>query len=216
VNAAVNSELLERFQEYTTANVSDVMDSMRVLDPGIRPVLPGGTMVGIAFTVRAYPGSILTVHKALTEASPGDVLVVDGEGDVRAGALFGEIMAKECLRRGYAGIVVDGAVRDVNGLIQEGFPVFARAVTPRVGTNRRLGATREVISCGGTVVHPGDIVIGDENGVVAIPRGKADDVLAALKALRIKEDRLVSAIEEGTYLAETLGLRDAFKDDKGA
>lgn len=209
-------DLLERLREFTTANVSDVMESTGVLNPGIMPVVPGRTMVGCAFTVRAYPGSIISVHKALTEALPGDVLVVDGEGDTLAGALFGEIMAKECLSRGYAGIVVDGAVRDVNGLIEEGFPVFARAVTPRVGTNRRLGSTQGIISCGGVVIRPGDIIIGDDDGVAAIPRGRADEVVADLRALASKEKRLVSAIEQGTYLVETLGLLDVFRESGDA
>lgn len=212
----VLTDHLERLREFTAANVSDVMESTGVLNPGIRPIVPGSMMVGQAFTVRAYPGSIISVHKALTEASPGDVLMVDGEGDILAGALFGEIMAKECLSRGYAGIVVDGAVRDVIGLIEEGFPVFARAVTPRVGTNRRLGSTQGIISCGGVVIQPGDIIIGDDNGVVAIPRGGMDDLIAALEALRIKEMCLISAIEQGTYLAESLGLLDAFDKSEDA
>jgi RraA family protein len=207
------SRLLEKLSQVSTANVSDVLESLGVLHPHITSVTPGKHMVGTAFTVRAYPGSIITVHKALLEASPGDVIVVDGEGDIQAGALFGEIMAKECAVKGFAGIVVDGAVRDVDGLLDEGLPVFARAVTPRVGTNRRLGATQVPISCGGVAILPGDLIVGDDNGVVVIPADKTETLIGALDALLEKERGLVEAIERGTYLAETLGFAALFSEE---
>lgn len=205
-------ELFTALAQASTANVSDVLGSMGVMQPAIRSMVPGGKCLGRAFTVKAYPGSILTVHKALFEAEPGDVIVVDGEGDSRAGALIGEIMALECQTKGLAGIVIDGAVRDVNGLVEQGFPVFARAVTPRVGTNRRLGQTQVPVSCGGIVVHPGNLVFGDDNGVVVIPRDHEDSLAAALDTLLVKEENLMKGIQEGRYLAETLGFEDMFRD----
>jgi len=205
------SDLEKKFGVATTANVSDVLGSLGVMHPGIKPSVPGFRVLGRAFTVKAYPGSIITVHKALFEASPGAVIVVDGEGDVSAGALLGEIMALECQTRGLAGIVIDGAVRDVDGLREVGFPVFARGVTPRVGTNRRLGRTQVPVSCGGIVVHPGDIILGDNNGVVAVPRDEEEGLAAALETLLAKEQKLMEGIKQGIFLAETLGFRDSFK-----
>lgn len=190
----------------TTANISDVLDSLGVLHPDIHSIVPGAKMIGRAFTVKAYPGSILTVHKALTEAGPGDVIVVDGEADARGGALLGEIMALECQTKGFAGAVIDGAVRDVDGLIELGFPVFARAITPRVGTNRRLGQTQVPVTCGGVVVHPGDLIVGDDNGLVVVPRDREEGLPEALEALLVKEERLVQGIRQGVYLVKTLGL----------
>jgi 4-hydroxy-4-methyl-2-oxoglutarate aldolase len=195
----------------STANVSDVLGSMGVMQPAIRSMVPGCKLLGRAFTVKAYPGSILTVHKALFEARAGHVLVVDGEGDSGAGALMGEIMALECQVKGFAGAVIDGAVRDVPGLVEQGFPVFARAATPRVGTNRRLGQTQVPVSCGGVVVWPGDLVMGDDNGVVVIPKDREEDLAAALEALQVKERKLIQGIREGIYLAEEFGFTDIFE-----
>lgn len=205
-------KLLEKLAQVTTANVSDVQISMEVMHPHIQSVVPGTKMAGPARTVKAYPGSILTVHKALFEAQAGDVIVVDGQGDLVAGALLGEIMAQECAARGVAGVVIDGAVRDVPGLRSQGLPVFARGVTPRVGTNRRLGQTQVSISCGGVVVAPGDIVFGDDNGVVVIPQGGIAGLVSALDALQDKEQALIEGIAQGVRLAEGLGLLDLFRD----
>jgi RraA family protein len=196
------SDLERKFGAATSANVSDVLGSLGVMHPGIKPAVPGFRMVGRAFTVKAYPGSIITVHKALVEASAGDLLVVDGEGDVGSGALLGEIMALECQTKGFAGIVIDGAVRDVDGLRELGFPVFARGVTPRVGTNLRMGQIQVPVSCGGIVVHPGDIILGDDNGVVAVPQDKEDGLAAALEALLAKEQNVMEDIRQGIYLAD--------------
>lgn len=200
----------------STANVSDELDSMGVMLPAIRSMVPGCSFVGRAYTVKAYPGSILTVHKALFEAGPGDVLVVDGEGDSRAGALLGEIMALECQVKGFAGAVIDGAVRDAPGLVEQGFPVFARAVTPRVGTNRRLGQTQVPVSCGGVVVQPGDLVMGDDNGVVIISKDQEEGLAAALEARWAKEEAMIQAVKEGIYLAETLGFLAQFEEQNSS
>lgn len=205
------SELAATFAAATTANISDILGSIGVMHPDIKPAVPGLRALGRAFTVKAYPGSIITVHKALVEASPGDMIVVDGEGDVGSGALLGEIMALECQIKGFAGIVIDGAVRDVDGLQELGFPVFARGLTPRVGTNRRLGQTQVPVSCGGVVVHPGDIILGDGNGVVAIPQYKEEGLAAALETLLAKEQRLVEGIKQGVFLAERLDFGTSLK-----
>ena len=119
---------------------------------------------------------------------------------------MGEIMALECQTKGFAGAVIDAAVRDVPGLIELGFPVFARAVTPRVGTNRRLGQTQVPVSCGGVVVQPGDLIVGDDNGLVVVPREREAGLTEALEALLAKEERLVQGIHQGVYLVKTLGL----------
>ena len=204
------TELLLALANAATANVSDVLGSMVTMCPAIRTMLPGKRVIGRAFTVKAYPGSIITVHKALTEASPGEVIVVDGEGDLRAGALLGEIMALECQTRGFVGVVIDGAVRDVFGLREQGFPVFARGVTPRVGTSRRLGQTQVPISCGGLVVQPGDLILADDDGVVAIPQAQESGLAAALDALLSKEAELIAGIQEGHFLAAALGFESLF------
>ncbi|HUZ01981.1 MAG TPA: hypothetical protein VMU89_16665, partial [Thermomicrobiaceae bacterium] len=148
-------------------------------------------------------------HKALIEAHPGDVLVVDGEADGRGGALIGELMSREAIDRGLAGVVVDGAVRDVAGLRALGFPTFARQVTPRVGVNRRLGQTQVSISVGGVVVHPGDYILGDDDGVAVIPQADLAKIVEAIEAIERKEIGLAEAIGRHERLVNLLGLADA-------
>ena len=169
-NVGASAVWADRLRKLRTAWVSDAQGSMGVLHEAIKSLVPGAIAAGPAFTVACYPGSIITVHKALAEARAGDVLMVAGDADDR-GALMGELMALACHVLGLAGAVIDGAVRDAPGLREQGFPVYARFVTPRVGTNRRVGSTQVPVSCGGVVVHPGDWVLADDDGVVVVPVG---------------------------------------------
>jgi 4-hydroxy-4-methyl-2-oxoglutarate aldolase len=178
------------------------------MDPEIRAVVPGAKVAGPAFTVKCYPGSIITVHRALVYARPGDVLVVDGEGDGRAGALIGELMAREAIDRGLRGIVVDGAVRDTPGIRELRFPTYARHITPRVGVNRRLGQTQIDVSVGGVVVRPGDYVLADDDGVAIIPAEKIAETVAAVEAITEKERGIAAAIDRHERVVDILGFWD--------
>ena len=197
---------LERLRQLHTPAVSDAQRSLGVMRPAIHSIVPGLHLMGPAHTVKCYPGSIITVHKALLEACPGEVLVVDGEGDER-GALWRELMTLQAQRNGIAGIVVDGPVRDRQGLSAAHFPTFASHVTPRVGTNRRLGETQVLISCGGIPVRPGDLILADDNGVVVIPAERPQDVVEATEAVERKEVGLREGIATGRQLADLLGFR---------
>jgi RraA family protein len=203
------SDLIARLARLDAAKVADAQQGLGIMDPAIRAVVPGVKAAGTAFTVKCYPGSIITVHRALVRAKPGDVLVVDGEGDGRAGALLGELMAREAIDRGLRGIVVDGAVRDAAGLRDLGFPAFARYVTPRVGVNRRLGQTEVDVTVGGVVVRMGDYVLADDDGVAVIPRERIDEVIAAVAAIDVKEQGLAEAIDRHERVVDLLGLWDA-------
>ena len=198
------------FEKITCAAVSDVMEGLGIMDPGIINMVPGKKIMGTALTVKCYPGSILTVHKAILEAKAGEVLVVDDEGDQR-GAVFGELMAMECQKRLIAGVVIDGPVRDVNDLIRLKFPTFARYRTPRVGTNRRLGKTKLEISCGGIVVRTADYIFGDDDGVAVIPEKLVQKILAAAMKVEAKEDELASQIKNGDALSELIGLSNMIR-----
>ena len=206
VDGSTEADLLARLGQYPTATISDAQKSFGIMRPAIRPLAPGMRIVGTAHTVKCYPGSIITVHKALLEARPGEVLVVDGEGDDR-GALFGELMTLQALANGLAGIVVDGPVRDRTAVTRSGFPVFAASVTPRVGSNRRVGETQIAIQCGGVVVRPGDLILGDDDGVAVIAAEQAATVLEAAEAIRRKEIGYRQAIAEGRQLADLIGFR---------
>ena len=204
-------DLVTRLSRLDTAGTADAQMGFGVLDPAIQSVTPGLKMAGPAFTVKCYPGSIITLHKALLEAAPGDVLVVDGESDGRAGALFGELMGREARDRGFAGIIVDGAVRDRAGLIRLGFPTFARQVTPRVGVNRRLGVTQVPVSVGEVVVNPGDYILADDDGVIVIPQADLAAIVDAVEAIETKERGIAASIDRHERLADLLGMRAAIE-----
>lgn len=205
-NGADEAALLARLAELDLANVSDALQGLGILNPAIRAIVPGVRLVGPAFTAKCYPGSIITVHKALLEAPPGAVLVVDGEGDER-GALFGELMAQQARQNGVAGIVVDGVIRDPQALLDDRFPTFARGLTPRVGTNRRVGATQIPIQCGGVIVRPGDYILADDSGVLVVPSERLAAIVEATEAIARKEETFRQAIAEGRQIADLTGLR---------
>ncbi len=190
-----------RFKNFMASAVSDALHGTSTMDPGINSMVPGQKLAGPAFTVKCYPGSIRTVHKALVEAKPGDVLVIDGCGS-EGGALMGELMALQCKCSGFAGVVIDGCCRDLQGLRELEYPFFARYVTPMVGTNRRMGELQCDITCGGVVVHPGDWVIGDDDGVVVIPKDRVEEIVGAAEAIELDEQEVTERIKAGEKLVD--------------
>jgi 4-hydroxy-4-methyl-2-oxoglutarate aldolase len=206
-------ELLQRLSALDTTTLSDAGKDLRVMDPGLRPVALSRKLVGRAVTVAAGAG-LMPVVDALERAGSGDVLVIDGEGGTRA--LAGELFASEAHRKGLAGIVIDGSCRDTSELRQIPLPFYARACVPNAAGP---GATRAgepgAVTCGGVEVAPGDILVGDDDGIVV---GKPDElaaVLDAAEALQATERSILAGIRAGTSLFERLerhegGLR--FKD----
>ncbi len=199
--------LAARFRKLVTPWVSDAQGSFGVMHADIKSRVPGAVAAGPAFTVLCYPGSIITVHKALAEAKAEDMLVVAGDGDDK-GALLGELMATACRTIGLAGAIIDGPVRDVSRVREIGFPVYARSVTPRVGTNRRVGQTQVPVACGDVVVHPGDWVFADDDGVVVVPAANVETVLAAAEAAEAKEWKIAERIRAGEPTIDILNFRD--------
>lgn len=209
----LNTDLRDRLARIHTGSLSDALGSLGVPSPRIRAITPATKLIGPAFTVKCYPGSIITVHKALLEAPPAVVLVVDDEGDTR-GALWGEVMTHQAMRQGILGLVTDGPVRDTAEIAALGFPVFAGSVTPRVGTNRRVGLTQVPIALAGVPVHPGDIVVADADGVVIIPSGQLDTVLERAEGIVRRDERFIREIGEGKLLADLLQFRELITGGK--
>lgn len=186
-NATLSTaELIERFRDIPAANIGDSMDRLGAL-AHIGPVWAGARVIGTAFTVWTRAGDNITVHEAISAAGEGDVIVINGEGDTTR-ALLGEMMGNKAQKRGVAGFVVDGMVRDAEGLRALGFPVFARGVTPAGPYKSGPGRLNETIACGNVAVSPGDIILGDDDGVVVIPRGRAEEILARAEAVFKKEE----------------------------
>jgi 4-hydroxy-4-methyl-2-oxoglutarate aldolase len=168
-------DLLAAFSDIATATLSDAMGRHGALSTAIRPIYENICMVGTALTVLCFPGDNLMTHKALQMVQPGDVLVID-DGDSSSGC-FGHRSALAARDRGGGGVVVSGSIRDVAALRQERFPVFARGVSPRAPQKNTPGSINVSVHVGGIVISPGDIVVGDDDGVVIIPLAMASAVL---------------------------------------
>lgn len=189
--------LVQGFKDIPVANIADEMGRMYCLDTGIRP-LNTTPLLGTAFTVRARPGCNLMLHRALDMAEPGDVVIVEDQGD-QTNALTGENMMMWAHRRGLAGVVIDGAVRDLESIGKLAFPVYAKGINPRGPHKSGPGEINVPINCGGVVVHPGDIIVGDQDGIVVISPRDAQTVLAKARKKLEKEIATRVAIEAGTW-----------------
>jgi len=185
-------DTVEGFRAVPAPVASDVMGkNTRTMDSGIKPVEGSMAATGTAVTVDAQSGDNLVLHKALSMAEPGDVLVVDANAYPEAG-IWGELMSVTATEFDLAGTVVDGAVRDVRDVGDLGYPVFSRHVSPKGSTKHHAGSVNVPVSCGGIVVEPGDVVVGDADGVAVVPADRADEVLKECEA---KLDREQSARE---------------------
>lgn len=181
--------LLKAFAEVPTAALSDAMGRHGALSSTIRPIYENIRMVGSALTVLCFPGDNLMTHKALTMVQPGDVMVID-DGDYDTGC-FGHRSAMTARQRGGTGVVCSGSIRDVAALRADRFPVFCRSVSPRAPQKNTPGSINVPVQIGGIAVMPGDIVVGDDDGVVVVPLPHAEDVLA--KALKREKAEQQSA-----------------------
>lgn len=202
-------------QFYPAAGISDAMAKTQTMDAGIKCVTPGKTVMGPAYTVQAYPTAIITCHKALGEVPAGHVLVVDGQGDPN-GAMWGELTSMEAMEKGVLGIIVDGAVRDVATIRELGFPVWARHITPRVGTNRTVGTTGNPIVCGGVIVRTGDLIVADDDGVVVIPQERIEEIMAKAAAVEAKEAEIAAKVKAGAHIADLIGMSAAIAEADAA
>jgi RraA family protein len=190
--------LCAAFADYEVADISDMMNRLYTTDCGIRNVANNARIVGPALCVKVFPGDNLMVHKALDLAQRGDILVVD-TGSSTHNAVLGDLVANKARHRGFAGVIIDGLVRDIEGIVESGLPVFARGVTAFGPLHRGPGEVNYPISCGGVVVHPGDIIAADAGGVVIIPQAHATDVLARLDARREALAEYTANVKKGVF-----------------
>jgi RraA family protein len=192
----VDAAMVARFRGLPVANVSDSMSRMTAGGPGLRPMHAAGFLAGPALTVKTRPGDNLMIHKALDIADEGDVIVVDGGGDL-TNALIGEMMVAHAEKRGIAGMVLNGAIRDYDTIHAGSFPVFATGVTHRGPYKDGPGEINVAIAIDGMVIEPGDLVIGDGDGLLCIPYAQTEDVYKAAKAKNDAEAKQIAAIREG-------------------
>lgn len=191
--------LVEQFRDTAVANLDDCMNRISAVHENLCP-LNKSKLLGTAFTVKVPEGDNLMFHVAMDMAKPGDVIVIDAGGDTRR-AIFGELMASYCRLRGIKGIIVDGSVRDVDAISKmEGFGVYARGITPDGPYKNGPGEINTPVNCGGRVVYPGDIVLGDEDGVIFVRPAEAEELLDKVRKLHENEEKIMDTMrKEGTY-----------------
>jgi 4-hydroxy-4-methyl-2-oxoglutarate aldolase len=203
---ALTPELLAELAALGSATLYEAQGRTGALDPELKPLNPVVRLAGPALTVAAAPGDNLIVHFALSRVQPGDVLIVDAKGYTGAGA-WGDILTLAAQQRGVAGLVIDGAVRDADAIIEMGFPVFSRGLCIRAAGKNRSGEVGTAISCGGVRIEPGDILVGDRDGLVAVARSELTATLDAARGRVIVENQLRQAIRDGELTLDLLSLR---------
>lgn len=195
-------ELIAQFRELAPANISDVQGRQNTFDARIKPIYtPMEPLCGPAFTVKARPGDNLLATKAIHMAQPGDVIVISGSYDTSL-TVWGGVMSAMARKKGIAGIITDGVVRDVAETRESGLPVFSIGLTPTGPTKESGGQINMPISCGGVLVSPGDIIVGDEDGAVVVQREEAEAVLARTRDRMAQEQQWFEAIARGETILD--------------
>jgi RraA family protein len=192
-----DKQLVENFRGLPVAVIADEMNRLGCMDARIKP-LNRAALLGVALTVKARAGDNLMLHRALDMAAPGDVIVVDGQGDL-SNAIAGENMMMWAQRRQIGGVIIDGAMRDLDSIRNLEFPVFAAGIQPKGPYKNGPGEINVPICCGGVVINPGDIIVGDDDGVVAIRPIDAPAVCKRAHARHQKEGLTRQAILDGSY-----------------
>lgn len=200
----------EAYASVASATAHEAMERRGALDSSIKPVRRGMKVLGPAFTCVCPPGDNLTLHAALKMAKAGDVIVCASAGFTEQG-LFGDVMASCAMGKGIAGLVVDGGVRDGATIAEIGFPVFARALSIKGSVKETLGALNKPIVAGGMLVEPGDLVIGDDDGVCIVPKAEIVAIAAASKTREEKEARFRRELLQGKTTWDMLNLSELLR-----
>ncbi len=206
----VPHEWIERYAALETATVYEASGKHGAMSHDIRPIAAGMRLCGSALTVRCQAADNLTLHAAVALGRPGDVLVADVGQALEAGH-WGEIITVAAQARGIVGIVINGGVRDVGPISRRGFPVFAPAVSMKATVKESAGWINHPIICGGVLVRPGDLVLGDDDGVVIVAAERLEEVYHASVAREAREAEVMRRLERGELTLDVLGFRKALE-----
>jgi 4-hydroxy-4-methyl-2-oxoglutarate aldolase len=201
-----SADLIAAFLEQETATVLESNGKQGAMLHTIRPIYPGIKMCGTALTVRCQAADNLTLHAAIAMAQPGDVIVADVGEALEAGH-WGEITTVAAQQRGVAGLVINGGVRDIASIRQRGFPIFSAGISMKATVKATPGYINHPVLCGGVVINPGDIVLGDDDGVVVVAREQAEAVLAGARQRTEQEAGVMQRLEAGELTLDVLGFR---------
>ena len=209
-----SDEIMKKYETVTAATAHEAMGRLGALDSAIKPVRSGMRTLGRAFTCKCEPGDNLTLHAALKMAQPGDVIVCSAAGFTEQG-LFGDVMASCAKGKGIAGLVVDGGVRDAADIARIGFPVFSRSVSIKGAVKESMGTLNEPIVVGGELITPGDLIIGDDDGVCVVPAARVEEIAEVSLEREQKEVRFRELLIQGNTTWEMLNL-NALMVQKGS
>jgi 4-hydroxy-4-methyl-2-oxoglutarate aldolase len=211
---------IKELSQYPVALLGDGMGRLSVMDPGIKPLLRSVQMCGPAITVEVHPADNLMIHVAMKIAQKGDVIIVNARGNIKNG-IYGDILNSVAKRKELGGIVIDGAIRDCVEIEKSGVPVFSRGICPLGGGKEGPGQVNVPISCGGVVINPGDMVVGDGDGIVVVPRGLLQGAIDGAKKKEQAESKRLDTIANGkddeiypSWLIPTLRAKGILKDSE--
>lgn len=196
-------DIAKKLKTLSAASISDALKKRGSVDESIKSIKQGDFICGPAFTVKCCPGDMLTALNALEEISEGEVLVIDG-GGVTKFSIFGDLMAMQAKFKKVAGVVVDGSVRDVKGIRKQNLPVFCRSIVTKAGNAARHGEMNVPVVCGGVIVNPGDWIVGDDDGVVVIPKDIIESTIHIAEETFKREAIIREAIEQGKPISKLL------------
>ncbi len=205
-----DEKLIQGFSKHDVCKIGDAMAAYGLMNYQIKPIALGMRLTGPAVTVLTRPGDALYVQKVIDIAEPGDVIVIDA-GGIEDISCIGERLSYYMQRRGIAGVVVDGAIRDSKGIRDMCFPVFAKSVCMKIFGSVGPGAINVPIQCGGVPVNPGDIIVGDDDGVACVPLDDAERVLKLSDDHLAEELHRLKLVEEGKTVTEVFGLEEKLK-----
>lgn len=205
------AEVIKTLGEQGSATISEAQGRTGLLNPYMRPIYPSARVAGSAVTVSCQPGDNLMIHAAIEVCQPGDVLVVTTTSESTDG-MFGELLATSCQAHGIRGLVIDAGVRDVTDLTALEFPVWAKAISAQGTVKATPGSVNVEVVCAGAIIRPGDVIVGDQDGVVVVKRETAAEV-AILGQQRIeKEQKSRERLKAGELGVDFYGLRAKLKE----
>lgn len=204
------TEQINQLRDLGAATVYEAQGAKGALDHGIKPIDPSVKLAGPAYTVDCRPADNLMLHYAVQKARPGDVLVVDAKAFMEAGP-WGDVLTIQAMKVGIAGLVINGCVRDASLIIELGFPVFCRGLSIKGTGKNQPGKVGVPVLIGDVQINPGDIVVGDRDGIVVVPQAEVGSAIATSLAREAKEEQQRKAIQEGTSTIDLLNLADTLQ-----